>query len=617
MNREFGDVVRRIKESADIVGIVGNVVQLKKAGNSYKGRCPFHNEKTPSFNVVPAKGIFHCFGCGAGGSVIDFVMRTEKLDFREAIERLAKELGIELPQFRPVDPQQVDADQRLVDAVQRANNDALAWFRQNLRKGRNPLANSYLPERGISAEMEEKFQLGASLDEWTALKDHLLNLGYSEQLLVEAGLCARSENGRVYDRFRNRLIFPIFNANGKVAGFGGRQLVKDDKSAKYINSEETVLYKKSQILYALNWAREDIEKSGHAILCEGYMDVLMAHAHGFTQAVASLGTALTLPQAKLLKRFANKTFFLYDGDTAGQKAMIRGGESLLEAGFDTRVIALPPTDDPDTFLQREGAPALQQLLQNAEEFFDYALGAHAKGLDLSKLAPQAELADRMAPIINRISNEVMREGAIARLLRRIGGLPRSALGRILQQAANAANRTEPESRPAESAADRAVSSLFEGISLLDVYVLKMMLESHAALEYIRSQLRHEWIIDKKLEGWIFYFSDHDGYAQTLIDEAELENEFPGDRALLSRVMAWDHPIGDNPVRAAEQILWRLRERYQLVLTNDLLELISQKQIGSEDAQRLLTAYHLEHRSRIAQSRRLFGLDNQQASQPSE
>ncbi|MCC6545622.1 DNA primase [Candidatus Sumerlaeota bacterium] len=617
MNREFADVVRRIKENADIVGVVGSVVPLKKAGNSYKGRCPFHDEKTPSFNVVPSKGIFHCFGCGAGGSVIDFVMRKERLDFKEAVEKLAKELGIEMPQFRPIDRAEADAEQRLIDAVQRANNDALAWFRKNLREGRNPLASEYLPLRGISAEMEEKFQLGAALDEWAALKDHLGKLGYTDQLLVDAGLCVRSESGRVYDRFRHRLIFPIFSANGKVAGFGGRQLVKDDKSAKYINSEETVLYKKSQILYALNWSREDIEKSGYAILCEGYMDVLMAHAHGFTQAVASLGTSLTLQQAKLLKRFANKTFFLYDGDSAGQKAMLRGGESLLEAGFDTRVIALPPADDPDTFLQREGASALGTLLENAGEFFDYALDAHSRGLDLSKLAPQAELADRMAPIINRISNDVMKEGAIARLLRRIGGLPRTALGRILQQSAKAANRPEGEAKGSVPSGSQAISSLFDDMDLLDVYVLKMMVESHGALEYLRANLRHEWIVEKKIEGWIFYFCDHDEYAGTLIDAAEMENEFPADRRILSRVMAWDFPLGDNPLHAAEQILWRLRERYQLRLTNDLLELIAQKQIDSEDAQRLLTAYHLEHRSRITQTRRIFGIEKHSATQPTE
>ncbi len=604
MNRELTEVVRRIKESADIVGVVGNVVRLKKAGASYKGLCPFHNEKTPSFNVVPAKGIFHCFGCGAGGSVIDFVMKTERLEFREAIEKLAKDTGIELPRFKAQDKSEADAEQRQREAVQGANNEALAWFRGNLLEKRNRLASDYLPERGISDEMSERFQLGAALDAWDGLKEHLLRMSYSESLLVEAGLCVRSENGRVYDRFRNRLIFPIFDLNGKVAGFGGRQLVKDENSPKYLNSAETILYKKSNILYALNLARPDIEKAGYAILCEGYMDVLMAHAHGFPQAVASLGTALTQPQARLLKRFANKTFFLYDGDSAGQKAMLRGGEPLLEAGFDTRVISLPPEDDPDTYLRREGSDSLRKQLDGAEEFFDFALRSHASTLELSRLAGQAELADRMAPVINVIQNDVMREGAIARLLRRLGGLPREAIIRILRKA-----RTGERPQPAADLGiptDESVSALFPNVNFLDLYLLKIMLESHAALEHLRACLRHEWVVDSQLEGWIFYLADHDGFVQTLLDAVEASKEYPAEPSVLSRVLAWDRPLGDDPARAAEEILWRLRERHQLALTSDLLTMISEKVLDEEEARRLLNAYHHEHRTRIQQTRRLSG-----------
>lgn len=602
MNRELTDIVRRIKDAADIVAVVGRVVTLKKAGATYKGLCPFHQEKTPSFNVVPAKGIFHCFGCGVGGSVIDFVMKTERLEFREALERLAHETGIELPSFRQQSREEKDAETRQREAVQQANEEALKWLRRNLLEGRNRRASEYLPERGISAEMSERFQLGAATDEWDGLKNHLLRLGFSEDLLADAGLCVQADSGRLYDRFRNRLIFPILDANGRVSGFGGRQLVEETNSPKYLNSAETILYKKSNMLYALNLAKQEIVKSGFAILCEGYMDVLMAHAHGFPQAVASLGTALTMPQARLLKRFANRTYFLYDGDSAGQKAMLRGGEPLLEAGFDTRVIALPPEHDPDSFLRKEGAEALQRMMGGAEEFFDYALRLHAATVDLNLLAGQAELAERMAPVINVLQGDVMREAGIARLLKKLGGLPREAVTRILKRARTDV-RTEAEA-PARTAGEAEVSSIFPGIHMLDLSLLKLMVEVPDALEYFRMNLRHEWVIDPKLEGWIFYLLDHEGFARTLLDHAEATSEFPGEQQVMMRVLAWDRPVGANAQAAAEEILWRLHERHQLALTRELLGMIDQKSLGEEEANRILAAYHHEHRQRLHVTRRL-------------
>jgi DNA primase len=586
-------------------------VALKKAGASYKGCCPFHEEKTPSFNVLPSRGMFHCFGCGVGGSVIDFVMKQERLEFIEALEKLAKEIGLEVPRGGTrKDPTEVEAEVRQRQAVQSANEAALIWFRENLLKGRNPLATEYLPKRGITDELGEKFHLGAALDGWDGLKLHLTAKGYSEQLLVEGGLCARSEKGRVYDRFRNRLMFPIFDTNGKIAGFGGRQLGSEEDGAKYLNSAETILYKKSKILYALNVARPFIEKVGNAILCEGYMDVIMAHAHGFTQAVASLGTALTPDQSRLLKRFANRTYFLYDGDEAGQKAMLRGGDSLLTAGFDVRVVSLPEKDDPDTYLQREGAEALKKEMEHAREYYDFALLAHCKDLDLNTLAGQAEAVERMAPIILSMKNEVMREGAITRLLKKVSGIPRDAIEHILNnkqkkidERGQWGQRRDEEHR-GENQSDSVITPSAPDLDRLERNLLKIMLESPEALALIRLKLHDDWVKDQRLAPWIFHFFDHVELVSTLINEMEASGEFPGDRTILNGILAWEQFLG-SPIEAADQLIWRLHERYKLVLTRKMLSMIDEKIVRGEAADRILMAYHHEHTLRIKETGRFL------------
>ncbi len=606
--------MKQIKEQVDVVELVGRSVSLKKAGASYKGLCPFHKEKTPSFNVVPSKNIFHCFGCGAGGSVIDFVMNTEKLEFIEAVEKLAHEIGLELPTETPISREERDQQSKLRTDILSANQEALKWFRKNLLKKKNPVAHEYLPKRSIGAQLSEEFELGAALDSWDALKSHLLRLGFTEHILVEAGLCVRSEKGRVYDRFRNRLIFPIKDINNKVCGFGGRQLIKEEHSPKYLNSAETVVYKKSQMLYALNIAQEAIDESGYAILCEGYMDVLMAHAYGFRQAVASLGTALTPGQAKLLKRFATKTYFLYDGDIAGQKAMLKGGLPLLETGFDTRVISLPETDDPDTFLQREGPEKLKEQLKGAPEFFDFALNASAADLDLSRMAGQAELSERMAPVLLALRNDVMRESGMMRLLKRLGGLPRQAIEKIIARKQEQQQRSEQieTRRPIgenEGAKESSESPLpTHGApedDMLERSLLKMVLESPEALERVRLRLQYDWIGESEIGKWLFYFFDHHGYVQTLLDDLEVSGEFPADRQVINRLLAWQTPLGSDPEKATEELLRRLQERHQLSLTRKLLQMIDESLIKGVDAEKILQAYHEEHQHRLQQSGRFM------------
>jgi DNA primase catalytic core len=613
MGNELKEIIRQVKDNIDIVEVVGRSVVLKKAGASFRGLCPFHHEKSPSFHVVPAKGIFHCFGCGVGGSMIDFVMKSERLEFIEALEKLARELGLELPRDRGPDRESREADQKLRTSLQAANEAALAFFRDNLNRARNPLANAYLPERGLSADIVDKFQLGASLDDWDALKRHLVGQGFGESLLIEAGLLVRGESGRVYDKFRNRLMFPILDANGKVVAFGGRIMVKDKDTAKYMNSPETALYKKGSMLYALNWARPDIEKSGYAILCEGYMDVITAHAHGHTQAVASLGTAFTRTQAKLLKRSANRVYFLYDGDAAGQKAMLRAGEPLLEAGFDARIVSLPAEDDPDTFLRTHGGEALKARFPEAKEYFDFAIAAQAAEIDATTMAGQAALVEAMAPLIAAIQNDVMREGAIARLLRKLGGLPREAITRILAKKAAERARTEERQAAYEQGApdDRrdegegeAPAPAAPAMDPLERRLLKLMLESHEALEHIRAHLRAEWILDGRLRPWILFLIDNDGFVKSLLELIEVQGEAPpGEGAIVTELFAWDTNLGPAPAEDAQQMLRRLQERYQRSLTHQLLRMIDERALPDAEATKLLTAIDHESRTRFQESSR--------------
>jgi len=571
MADDLKDVIRRVKEQADIVAVVGRVVPLTRAGTSYKGLCPFHKEKTPSFNVVPAKGIYHCFGCKAGGSVVDFVMNTEKLEFMEALKRLADEIGIEVPAAGRRGEGGVESEDRR-RALLGANEFAMKWLRENLLKNRNPVASAYMQKRGITPDLAEKFALGAALDDWATLREAARAKGYSDDLLLEVGLCKRNEErGTVYDRLRHRLVFPIRDHMGRVVGFGGRRLREegDDKEAKYLNSPETPLYHKGRTLYALDVAGPRISETGFAIVTEGYMDAIMAHRYGFGQTVASLGTALTSDQARLLKRYASRVVFLYDGDDAGRNAMLRAGESLLAAGIDTRVVLLPKADDPDTFLLREGADALQEMIDHAIEYFEFAVSMQAEELELTSLAGQAELVERTAPLLSAITNEVQREAAIARLLARLGSLPREAVYRIVER------RGREGRAPASAAPDAAPQEAPATLDQQESFALRLMIESEEALDILRAHIHIEWLGDSRLEPWIMFLLSHDGDAQTLLAHAEAEGMMIGDPGVVPGVLADTRPIGDAK-EAARQLAVRLKLRHHRKVAREMMEAIREK-----------------------------------------
>ena len=315
------EIISEIVSANDIVSLVSSYVHLKKSGSGYMGCCPFHREKTPSFHVSGDKQLYHCFGCGVGGSVIQFVMAAENLDFPDALRFLADRAGINLPEMGAVDDQ-TDAFYKRKRKIYDMNRDAARFFREVLLSKDGKTALDYLTNRGLSMKTITSFGLGASPDSWDALLKKLLSLGYDRDLMVEAGLCIRNEKNHVYDRYRNRVMFPIIDTRGNVVGFGGRKLTGD--GSKYINSPESIVYNKGKILYALNFAKK--QEHNNLILTEGYMDVISLHQAGFTGAVAGCGTALTSEQARLAAKYSKNIFLCYDSDEAGQKAAKRAIE---------------------------------------------------------------------------------------------------------------------------------------------------------------------------------------------------------------------------------------------------------------------------------------------------
>lgn len=363
-------VIDRVRDTTDILDVVQRYVNLKKAGKYYKGLCPFHQEKTPSFTVSPEKQIFHCFGCGAGGNVFTFLMQYEKISFTDAVRRLAKEAGIEIP-TSPEYKKTESENEKLF----RANQVAHDFFVANMRQLPKAV-QEYLEQRKITSDVCKQFSLGYAVDSWDSLVKYLRRNNYPLEPYKKLGLIAESEREkRVYDRFRNRLIFPIHNLSGKIVGFGARALSEDEKSPKYLNSPESPIYQKGRVLYGLHIAKDFIREAGYAVIVEGYVDFLQLYKNGIRNVVATSGTALTEAHARLLSRFTKKAILCYDSDEAGVKAAIRGGEILFLENMEIEVLLLPQGEDPDSFVAARGKEAFLELLEKAQDYFNFRLSA--------------------------------------------------------------------------------------------------------------------------------------------------------------------------------------------------------------------------------------------------
>lgn len=395
-----------LKRQADIVRVVQDYVQLKKKGASWMACCPFHKEKTPSFSVSPAKEIFYCFGCHKGGSVFNFVMEIEGVPFPEAIEIVAGKVGMPLP--RKVDEGRFEARRQEADIVIQLNSWAMDWWQQQLEssnEGRT--ARDYLKERGISEETQKSFRLGYAPDSWDGLSIFLRHKGATQEHIDRSGLVAKKEEtNRSYDRFRGRLMFPVFNAQGRPIAFGGRTLKGDD--AKYINSPETAAYVKGRNLFGVNLTREAIRREGSAILVEGFLDLIVPYQFGVRNVVASLGTALTPEQVKLLSRFARKVVVNYDGDRAGIQAAKKSIEILLAEDLEVKVLVLPDNADPDEYIRKSGVIEYQRQIAQAQPHIQFVIESALRDRNLHRPAEKAEAVEEVLPYIRAVKSRIQK-----------------------------------------------------------------------------------------------------------------------------------------------------------------------------------------------------------------
>ncbi len=392
--------IDQVKQATDIVDLVGAYVSLKLRGRNHVGLCPFHQEKTPSFTVSADKQIFYCFGCGTGGDAIAFIRNHEKVSYPEAIRILAERAHIDIPRDEGYEGERED-----LDAMYFATKMAARFFYDQLHAEAGLLARQYLAKRGFQDSVIKSFGLGYAPDSWDGLVTHSQSKQMDLTVMEKAGLVIPKNNG-YYDRFRHRLMFPIFNPTGRVIAFGGRQLVEDKQSPKYVNSPETPIFHKSKTLYGLHQARETIREMDHVLLVEGYADCMSLHQHGFTETVASCGTALTQDHAYLIRRYTPNVVLLYDGDEAGRRAATRGGAIVLEAGLNVRVVTLPADQDPDSYVMAFGADALRSLIDDAPTFIEFRIADSKHGTVNRQSAVIHELMESLARLPDAIKQNL-------------------------------------------------------------------------------------------------------------------------------------------------------------------------------------------------------------------
>jgi DNA primase len=433
------EIIDEIKYRCDIAEVISGYVPLKRAGSNYNGLCPFHSERTPSFTVFPSTKSFYCFGCGAGGDVITFVMKRENLDYRSALELLAKRAGISLPQD--------NENGRTPESIKRErilnmNREAARFYHACLYDPKIGAAGlKYLTARGLTGATIKHFGLGFAPDGFNAVTNHLMRLGYTTEEMSAAFLCGISKKtGRPYDYFRNRIIFPIIDVTGNVVAFGGR--VMDDSMPKYLNSSDTPVFKKSRNLFALNFAKSKC--SERLILCEGYMDVIALHAHGFENSVATLGTAITPDHARIISRYTKQVIVSYDSDDAGQRAAEKAMKLLGEVGIEVRVLRITGAKDPDEFLTKNGPAASEKfklMLERSRAKFEYKFENVLSNYDISLSEDRVKAANELCRIISEVYSEAEREVYIGIVSEKIA-IPADSLRNDVKRMISSRNKAE-------------------------------------------------------------------------------------------------------------------------------------------------------------------------------
>lgn len=470
--------IAEIKEATDIVELISGYLTLKKKGKNYFGLCPFHSENTPSFSVDPTKQIYHCFGCHKGGNVISFLMEYEKMTFLEAVKYLAEKAGISLPHVSGS-----DNAAREKEALYYANKFAAEFYYKNLMSPAGKNALTYLENRGFGKDTIRKFGLGYSPSEWDGLIKHAQKKGVSLDSLYKAGLIIKKDTGRQYDRFRGRVMVPIISLAKKVVGFGGRIIIDDENAPKYINSPETAIYQKGKMLFGLYQTRDFIREQDQAIFVEGYTDLLSLYKNNIKNIVATSGTALTIQQAQLIKRYTNNIILLYDSDSAGSAAAMRGADIFLSNGLEVKISTMPAGEDPDSYIRNYGPEKFREMIKNAISIIQFKIATLKKQYDLSNINDRARVIDLLLESISNIKDNI-KKGLILKQVAEYFGMEERLL---LDQLTNVKkyeqyNAKATETRPAPA---KRIKNKYD---LAEENVLKIILDENYLLEIVHENL---------------------------------------------------------------------------------------------------------------------------------
>ncbi|RJO64201.1 MAG: DNA primase [Candidatus Omnitrophota bacterium] len=476
-------IVETVLSRVNIVEVVSEFIPLKRAGRNFRALCPFHQEKTPSFMVSTDKQIYHCFGCGAGGNVFNFLMQFERIEFPEAVEILAKKAGVVIPESLSYDTKESSG---INAQLQKACETAASFYENNLSVPCGTQAREYLLKRGIPQEAIKAFRMGFAVEKWDALINHLRSKGINLSLMEKAGLVVPKEGGGYYDRFRNRIIFPILDVKARVIGFGARVL--DKTLPKYINSPETPLYIKGKNLYGLWLSKDVIRDLDAAVVVEGYLDFISAFQQGVRNVVASSGTALTAEQARLIKRYTHNVVMVYDGDASGQIATIRALDIFIEEDMQVRVVSLPEGQDPDLFIRKNGIECFRALILKAQPLFDYKMSVLKSRYDAKEIEGKEKICSEMLSTIQKFRRPVVKSEYFKKLAQEL-----KVKEEALLQEAKLFHTGGKERGLAASPAVVAQKSIHS----VEQFLIKLMLEEDAIIAELKDKLEPDDFLDER------------------------------------------------------------------------------------------------------------------------
>ena len=558
--------LEQIRAANDIVDIIGAHVPLKRNGANFVCLCPFHKEKSPSFNVNPSRQIFRCFGCGKGGDVFTFVKEYENLDFMDAVRRLAERARIPLE----MDNDPAVRDQRSIKDQLLKLHEAITqrWQQCLAGEAAGQVAREYLERRGVHPDGVREFRVGAAPEAWDDTVNWAKAKGFSPELCETAGLILRRDSGGWYDRFRGRLIFPICDEQGRVIAFSGRVLQGDEKQAKYVNSPETPIFSKGRVLFALDKAKRPILDAGKAILAEGQLDTIACHSAGIRNVVAPQGTAFTADQARVLKRYVDEVVLCFDGDKAGRNAVIRALDPLLAAGLAIRVASIPPPDDPDSWIRAHGAESFQALLNRAQGIFDFYLQGLCSENDTASDRGRLVVLRSMGEAVHKTANAVLIDTYAQRTAQRLGVDVQSVRAEFRKQAAAAQPRFErsEEEPPLEELASQAKP---ERPGVNELWLLKYVFLSSDLQNFAAVHLEPEWVPNPVVQRILAMHFQEGGDVVGLLGRFEGD---PSAESLITEAATEQREIPE-PERQLADVVRRLRDAWldrQIALRNGRL-----------------------------------------------